>query len=197
MTAHHTFTKAAFPASFCLALLLALAMAACGNGARPGENAFCGGGWPYLDRAIEEAEALIDIDVLVPTYLPATTSSILESTINPPDNIIILFGACPERTSDILGPQVSIEETSQDIHLAEPGQSNPPSERVQILGTSALKVKGGSGQVAIFTVGWQQAGLSLIATFAWTDGDTSPPEITADMEKEALRVVESLIRQGE
>ena len=177
MTAHHTLSKAALLASLCLALPLALAMAACGNGANSGESAYCGGGWPDLDKAVEEREALIDIDVLVPTYLPATTSSILESTIHPPDEISILFGPCPERTSDLLGPQVSIRETSRDDPLAESDQS----KRIQILGTSVLIQKSGFGREAIMNIGWQQAGLSLIATFQWADGDASPPEITAEM----------------
>ncbi len=196
MKVHHAFAKGIFPASLSALLLLVLAMAACNGGAPPKASTLCGGGWQDLDKAIEEVEARLDFDVLVPTDLPATTSSIPEATIYPlRDEIRILFPPCPDMTSDPLGPQVIISETTRDGGLPEPGFSDPPTERIQIRGTSVLIQQGSSPDTVTIGIGWRQGGLSLLADFIWGSEDAPAPEITEDMEMEALRVVESIIEQ--
>ena len=197
MGVYHMFAKAIFPAPLCAVLVLVLTMAACGNGADSEGSTLCGGGWPDLDRAMEEAEAELDFDVLVPTYLPATTSSIPEPTIHPRDEISLIFPPCSDITSDILGPQVIIEETTVVGGLPEPGHSDPPTERVQIGGTSALMQQGESFDAVSIAISWHQAGLSLVTHFQWGSRDADPPEITEQMEMEAVRVAESIIQQGD
>ena len=190
------FGKATFPASLCAGLVLVLSIAAaCGDNAPPEASALCGGGWPDLDNAIEEAEGELDFNVVAPTYLPATTSSVPEIAIHPREEIRLDFLPCPDTTSTVLGPRVLINETTQDIRLAEPGSSDLPTERIQILGTSMLMQQAYTENNASLAIGWQQAGLSLIGTFVWTTKDSPPPNITEQMKTEAIRVVESIIRQ--
>jgi hypothetical protein len=195
----HT-VNATFAASLCTVLVLALAMSACSNGAAPEASSLCGGGWPDLDKAIEEAEEGVDFEVLVPTYLPATTSSLPEATIHSREDVTLLFPPCAEAVSgvdsDVVGPAITIAETTQVGGLPEPGYSDPPTERIQIQGTPALIQRGSSPDTVSVGIGWQQRGLSMLATLTWQSDDTGPPEVTPQMETEALRVVESIIEQG-
>ena len=197
MTAHDAFARAIFPGSICIVLVLALGISGCSSSATPEARTFCGGGWPDLDKAIEEAEEGVDFGVLVPTYLPATTSSIMEANVHPRDEIAIFFYPCPNSTSDILGPLVEITETTLPESLPEPGDSDPPTKRIQIRGKSALIQQGASPDTASIAIGWQQRGLSMLATLIWQSNDAGAPEMTPQMEMEALRVVESVIEQGE
>lgn len=182
---------------FYLALFLVLALSACSDGQSPETMVPCGG-QPDLHEHMEPIQAALDFDVLVPTYLPATTSSIPEPTLYPlRDEIEILFARCPDIASGVPGPQIQITETTQELRLADPGSSLPSTERLEIRGASALITQGSSGDTALLGIGWQQAGLSLSATFMWGSRDGTPPEITPEMKAEALRVVESIIEQGE
>jgi hypothetical protein len=178
------------------ALLIVPAIAACGDGGSPQVSAQCGG-LPNLDKAREIIETSLDFEVLIPTFLPATTSANAEPTINLPDEISILFPSCPDTTSGVLGPQIVLDETTQLVTFPEPGQSDPPTERVQVQDASVLLSQGGFDDTTTVGIDWHQAGLSISATFMWTNKGGPPPEITPEMKAEALRVVESIVEQGE
>jgi RHS repeat-associated protein len=180
------------------ALLVALTMPGCGDGGTPEGRVQCGGS-PSLGEAMESAEGMLDFEVLVPTYLPATTSSIAELTIHPRDEVRILFDPCPKTPADVVGPAIIVTETTEIVAF-EPDYSDPLSERIEIRGTSAEMMQANPPDRATSTavlVGWHQAGLSLSAHFTWASREGPPPEITSDMKAEAIRVVESIIQQGD
>lgn len=194
-------TKATFPIPLCIPLVLVLTMAACGNGADSEGHTLCGGGSADIDQVIQEIEARLDFNLLLPTHLPDSTSPLPEATIHSREDETLLFPPCAEGASgvdsDVVGPAITITETTQVGGLPEPGHSDPPTERIQIQGTSALIQRGNSPDTVSIAVSWRQAGLSLFATLTWKSEDAGPPEITEQMETEAVRVVESIIQQGE
>lgn len=197
MTDRPKFTAARTLLPFGSVLVLVLVLAACGDGEPPETGTPCAGGWSDVDEAIEQAEERLDFDVLVPTYLPATTALIPEGSIDPPEKITLAFYPCPDTTTSVLGPRVVISQGPRAGGLPEPEESDPPTERAQIAGTPVLMDRTSSGKQASISTSWRQAGLSLFVSLTWESRDSRPPEITADMEREAIRVVESIIQQSD
>jgi hypothetical protein len=194
------FRQAPLPLLFTAVLLLVLVIAACGGGGQATNSTSCGGDSADIDDAIQENEARLDFNLLLPTHLPDSTSPLPEATIHSREDVTLLFPPCAEGASgvdsDVVGPAITITETTQLGGLPEPGHSDPPTERIQIQGTSALIQRGNSSDTVSIAVSWQQAGLSLFAILTWKSEDAGPSEITEQMETEALRVAESIIQQG-
>src|SRR5437870_5389843 len=100
------------PASVICAVVIALLTLAlaCGQDAPAQDSSRCGNGPLDLGNAIEGAETKVNFEVMTPSYLPATTSSVLEVTVHTPDEVSLLFPPCPEITPAVLGPRVVIIE---------------------------------------------------------------------------------------
>lgn len=188
MQGKNTFVKAVCAA----AVLIVPAIAGCSNGGSSQVGTPCGNS-PSLGQHRGTIESLVDFQVVLPKYLPTGTYPVPEPTVNLPDEIVILFRPCPNTVSSVVGPAIIIEETTQSASLPEPGESDPPTERIQIGGLSALMQQEGPEGMMI---GWQQGGLSLFANFMWESRDGPLPEMTAEMKAEAIRVVESMMEQG-
>lgn len=167
----------------------------CENGST---DTVCEREWQNRDEGLNEVEQLVDFEVLTPDYLPDSTIAIPDVTTYPRDDEVELrFTTCNLPGPGILGSQVVIRESSRDIGLAEPGSSSPETELIEIEGTPVIAQKQESGTRVFVAMSWKQGGLSLWSTIDWESGDGEPTVLTPDMEAEARRVVESIIRQSD
>lgn len=177
-------------------ILFATVFAACGDSEPTSERTRCD--VAGVDEAIKEIETQLDFTLLLPSHLPDSTSPLPEATIHSREDVTLLFPPCVEApsriNSEVIGPALTITETTQRTGLPEPGDSDPPTERIRVGETPALIQRGSSTDTSSIALSWQQAGLSVFVILTWKGDDASPPEITERMEAEALRAAESMIR---
>lgn len=175
--------------------LVAVVLAACSSGG-PEADELCGTSPPDVDRAIATAEAT-DFDLVLPAYLPPTTASIPDLTIEAPNEATLRFAPCSVQTSVAEGPQVLITESTEPLQFYQPGTSVPPTERLEIAGHYVLYSQTSATSQPTIGVNWRQADLSFIAILTWHTRDGSSISVSEEMKSEAIRIVESMIKQGE
>jgi hypothetical protein len=186
-------------AAGCILLLIVIAVASvCGAKPPSQTDAQCGSA--DLTNAIRELGSNVDFEVLAPTYLPSTTSSKLEATVHAPaeasGDVVLLFPICSKLSPLVLGPQVYITESTRPVSFRNPDSSFPPTQQLEILGTSVLKDEATRQKDVSIGLSWQQGQLYLTAVSTWQSVGGGPPDITDEMTSEAVRVVESMIKQG-
>ena len=143
---------------------------------------------------LSEAQSLASFEIVLPSYVPSETSA-------EPEIFYAAEGATPEGLRVVFSPENSNAGEEQGLRitiLEAPGDFSLPqtyrAEVVQIGGVPVeLAMDPADEDEARIMTAWKASGTGFGVEFFWLSGGSAEGIITADMRKDMIRVIESMI----